>query len=89
MNGNAVENENQNVVENQNDNAGEAENAVDTEGVSELPTQVEQPRARRSTHPPDRLTYYGPGQADPANVFYMTATTPPPLFTWPPPLCVQ
>ena len=95
-NENAVENENvvenvvetENTVENEveNNNAGEAGNAVDTEVLSELPAQIEQPRARRSRHPPDRLTYYGPGQTDPTNVFYMTATTPPPPFTWPPPL---
>ena len=63
------------------------ENTVETEIVPELPPRIEQPRAKRPRHPPDRLTYYAPGQVDPANVSHVTATTPsPPPFTWPPPL---
>ena len=83
---NQVENENVNPVENENVNVIDKENTVETEIAPELPPQIEQPRARRTRHPPDCLTYYAPGQVDPANVFYMTATTPPPPpFTWPPP----
>ena len=84
---NTVEDENVNAVEKENVNVVDEENTVETEIVPELPPQIEQPRERRPRHPPDRLTYYAPGQVDPANVFYMTATTPPPPpFTWPPPL---
>ena len=87
-NENAVENENVNVAE--NENTVEMENTVETEIVPELPPRIEQPRARRPRHPLDRLTYYAPGQVDPANVSHMTATIPPPSpFTWPPPLMLS
>ena len=75
---NEAENENVNAVENENVNVVDKENTVETEFLPELPPQIEQPREKRPRHPPDRLTYYAPGQVDPVNVFYMTATTPPP-----------
>lgn len=75
-NENVVENENENTVENENESAVETGNVVEMEIVPELPPQIEQPGARRTRQPPDRLTYYGPGQVDTATVFYMTAITP-------------
>ena len=45
-------------------------------GPPEVPLLAEQPRIRRTRPPSDRLTYYGPGQSGPANLFQVSATAP-------------
>jgi hypothetical protein len=48
------------------------------------PVPPEQPRQTRTRQPPDRLTYYGPGQSFPAGVFETSATTPISADQWQP-----
>ena len=40
------------------------------------PPLVENPRPRRVRQPPDRLTYYGPGQTWPGHIFHVSTSTP-------------
>jgi hypothetical protein len=44
-----------------------------TEVLPIPPVPPEQPRKIRARQPPDRLTYYGPGQSFPAGVFKTSA----------------
>ncbi|CAB4024345.1 Hypothetical predicted protein, partial [Paramuricea clavata] len=48
------------------------------------PVPPEQPRQTRARQPPDRLTYYGPGQSFPAGVFETSATNPISADQWQP-----
>ena len=48
------------------------------------PVPPEQPRQTGARQPPDRLTYYGPGQSFPARVFETSATNPISADQWQP-----
>ena len=48
------------------------------------PVPPEQPRQTRARQPPDRLTYYGPGQSFPVGVFETSATNPISADQWQP-----